>query len=208
MFHQLTKYLSVHKKLSIPAVGSFEIMQQPAALDVADKLIYPPAFSAHYSSENNVKEHQLNYLSVDLKQDRALVQQQLEVFGRQLKEKINKEPVSWNGVGRLYHSGNSVVFNADAISIGGLQPIPAHKVLRENVQHNVLVGTTERQSGEMHDLLHPEERKRTYTILVACIIAVLAIAFIVFHFYKEGFQPAATGTKSHFKVQPAPSGHK
>lgn len=52
MFSAATKYLIQKRSLRIPQVGSFTIVQQPATLDIAEKLMYPPLYSYDYATDN------------------------------------------------------------------------------------------------------------------------------------------------------------
>ena len=62
VFNQLTKYLVQYKRVSIPSVGTILLVQQPAQLNVADKIIEPPTVSAELREDVVVPEHQLKYL--------------------------------------------------------------------------------------------------------------------------------------------------
>ena len=60
MYQQLAKYLSQFKQVSIPQVGTFELVQQSAMLDVASKLIQPPTYLPQYSDKDFVILHSLD----------------------------------------------------------------------------------------------------------------------------------------------------
>ena len=111
MYQQLVKYLSQYKQVSIPQVGSFELVPQSAMLDVASKLIQPPTYLPQYSDKDSVKEHQLNFLALDLNTDKEQVKEQLENFGKDLRTKIKHGPFSWKGVGKLQDANAEMVFH-------------------------------------------------------------------------------------------------
>lgn len=201
MFQQLTTYLAQYKQVSIPQVGSFELVLQPATLDVASKLIEPPLYLPQYSVKDFVPEHQLNFLALDLNTNREQVKERLEDFGKELKRKIQYEVFSWKGIGRLENADKELVFYPDDLLIKGFQPVPAKKVLRKNVQHTVLRGEQEVISASFYDEEKKIVKKRSISSLAGWIVVILSVAFIGFYVYKEGFRTTSSGTR--MKVVPA-----
>ena len=201
MYQQLAKYLSQYKQVSIPQVGTFELVPQSARLDITSKLIYPPAYSTRYIDSVSVKEHHLNFLAVDLNAGRDQVMEELESFGGELKRKIQGGVFSWKGIGRLEGKETTTIFHPEVFVSEGLKPIAAEKVLRKNVQHAVLRGEQEVFSASFYD----EEkifRKRVYVpTLVGWIAVALSVLLIVYFIYRDNFSPSSSGTKT--KVTPA-----
>lgn len=200
MYQQLAKYLSQYKQVSIPQVGTFELVPQPSTLDVASKLIYPPSYATRYSDSVSVKDHQLNFLALDLNAGRDQALEELENFGRELKRKIQGGVFSWKGIGKLEATDAATVFHPE-VGISGLKPIPAEKVLRKNVQHTVLRGEQEVLSASFYD----EEktfRKRIYVpTLIGWIAVLLSVVFILYFVYRNNFNATSSGTR--MKVAPA-----
>lgn len=201
MYQQLAKYLSQYKQVSIPQVGTFELVPQSATLDVASKLIYPPAYATRYTDAVSVKEHQVNFLAIDLNTGRDQVMEELENFGRELKRKIQAGVFSWKGIGRLETKETNTVFHPEVFVSDGLKPIAAEKVLRKNVQHTVLRGEQEVLSASFYD----EEktfRKRVHVpTLVGWLAVALSVLLIAYFIYRDNFSPTSSGTKT--KVAPA-----
>lgn len=201
MYQQLAKYLSQYKQVSIPQIGTFELVPQPARLDVASKLIYPPAYSARYNDSVSVKEHQLNFLAIDSNTGKEQVLEELENFGKELKRKIQAGVFSWKGIGRLEVKEANTIFHPDNFVSEGLKLIAAEKVLRKNVQHTVLRGEQEVLSASFYD----EEktfRKRVYVpTLIGWIAVALAVLLILYFVYRDNFSPTSSGTR--MKVMPA-----
>lgn len=187
--------------MSIPQVGSFQLIAHPATQDVASKLIHPPAYLAQYSDKDSVKEHQLNFLTLDLNADKDLVKKQLEDFGKELKSKIQKGSFSWRGIGRLENADTKIVFQPDILEIEGLQPITAAKVLRKNVQHTVLRGEQEVLSASFYNEEKTIVKKRSFAGIIGWVMVILSAAFIIFYLYQDGLSTTASGTK--MKVIPA-----
>ena len=200
MYQQLATYLQQYKQVTIPQIGSFELVSQSATLDVASKLINPPVYLPQYSDTDSVKEHQLNFLAVDLNADKFMVKEQLENFGRELKTKIQGGILTWKGVGRLESDDSKMFFYPDVVEIKGLQPMPAEKVLRKNVQHTVLRGEQEVLSASFYVEKKASVKKRSIVGIIGWIAVVLSIAFIVIYLYTDGLTATASGTK--MKVVP------
>ena len=208
MYRQLATYLAQYKQVSIPEVGSFMLVPQSAKLDVASKLIQPPVYLPRYSDEDLVKEHQLNFLALDLNADKEIVREQLENFGRELKTKILHGALSWKGVGRLESEEAKMVFYPDPIEIKGLQPISAEKVLRKNVQHIVLRGEQEVLSAPFYEEEKKIKKKKSLVSLIGWIVVAVSIVFIVVYLFSDGFKTPASGTKLKLVPDSSSSTHK
>lgn len=201
MFQQLTKYFTQYKQVSIPEVGSFELVYQSATLDVANKLLQPPSYFTNYSKTDLVKEHQLNFLAVHLQTDKPSVEKQLIQFGKELKNQIQSDSFLWKGIGRLENRDTRILFHPDYAETEVLQPIVAERVLREDAMHTVLVGEKEVQRSHVPETAIDSLRKKPVAIIVGWILAVLAIGAILFMLYRGNFQSTATGNK--WKVTPS-----
>jgi hypothetical protein len=201
VYQQLARYLSQYKHVSIPQVGTFELVPQSATLDVASKLIYPPSYFTKYSDSVSIKEHQLNFLAIDLNEGRDQVLEELENFGRELKRKIQAGVFSWKGIGRLEGKETATVFHPEAFVSEALKPITAEKVLRKNVQHTVLRGEQEVLSASFYDEEKAILKKKSVAILIGWIVVALSVLLILFFVYKNNFSPASSGTR--MKVKPA-----
>jgi hypothetical protein len=193
VFEILSKYLHQYQQLYIPYIGTFEVVEQSARLEIADRLLYPPVFEIRYSEEGSVKDSQLEYLQEEWGTDLATVEKRLQQFGRKLKERLTGGPFNWQGIGLLSYRQNNVEFQGTPLT--DLTPVEAHKVIRENVQHTVLIGEQEIQSGDVAGYIQDTSRKRSLLVIIGWIILALAILFIIYYFYKEGFKPESSGSR-------------
>jgi hypothetical protein len=201
VFQQLATYLAQYKQVTIPQVGSFELILQPATLDVASKLIEPPLYLPRYSDKDLVPEHQLHFLALDLNTGKDQVKDQLENFGKELKVKIQSGVFSWKGIGKLENAGAKLVFYPDVSTIKGFQPVPAKKVLRKNVQHTILRGEQEVVSASFYDEEKKVEKKRSISSLAGWMVVIISVVFIAFYLYQQGLRTSSSGTK--MKVVPS-----
>ena len=63
MLNHLTTYLFHYKKVSIPHVGTIQIVQRPPQLDVVDKRLQPPFYLVEFKKEEDVTDHQIRFLN-------------------------------------------------------------------------------------------------------------------------------------------------
>ena len=208
MYQQLATYLYQYKQVTIPQIGSFELIPQSATLDVASKVIHPPVHLPKYSDRELVREHQLNFLAVDLNVDKYIVKEQLENFGRELRAKIERGALIWKGVGRLENEDAKIVFHPDVVEIKGLQTMPAEKVLRKNVQHTVLRGEQEVLSASFYDEEKKTDKKNSLVNLIGWIVVALSIVFIIVYVSSDGFKTTSSDTKMKLVPDSPTSTHK
>lgn len=200
MFALLTQYLFHYKQVSIPGVGSFVLEQKPAELNFVEKIINPPSYQIRFSQDGQVDENLLQFIGNTSQVDAATAREKLEDFGSSLKRKIHEAPFTWKGIGQLEYR-DSVVFHPKLYD-DALTPVPAHRVIREHVQHTVWVGEQEVHAGtkeEVTDQSHTV-RKKSVRLITGWILLALAAAFIVFFIWKHPDVLASTGSK--FSVQP------
>lgn len=193
----LSKYLLQYKKVCIPHVGTFEIVQQSPQLDVADKLILPPVYVTRHITTDDIPDHQSRFFA-SFGVEREKPGQELFLFGEQLKRRIQSAPFHWKGFGTLLYTSSELSFQPDEIRIEGLQPVSANKVLRENVQHNMLVGDQEMTSQQVTDVLTHVEQKRPWFIIVGWALFVIALIAILILLYLNNFQKSSTGLQTQW----------
>lgn len=191
----ITKYLIQNKRVCIPYVGTFEIIQEAPHWDFSEKLFTAPVFIVKHSSQEVLTDHQTLYLASDEHIDKHQTVEALENFGAQLKSRIEKEPFEWDGFGKLSYNASSIIFEAFPISLSGLKPVPAERVIRENVVHNVLVGDQEMTSQQITEALQQPVRKRSVGIIIAWIVLALALIAIAIILYLQHFAPGASGLR-------------
>lgn len=195
MLTLVTKYLLQYKRVCIPNVGTFELVANSPQLNVADKLISSPAYLTRYFPGQEVTDHQYNFFaSAGMEKERLM--QELFLFGEKLKRKIQTSPFYWKGFGTLKCISSEVLFEPDEIVIEGLQPVPAQKVLRENVQHNMLVGDQEMTSQQVTEALTHVEYKRPWFIIAGWVLLIVATIAIIIFLYMNNFRTTSTGLQT------------
>jgi hypothetical protein len=171
-------------------------MQSPQ-LDVADQRISSPVFITMHKKEDHVPDHQFHFLT-NGKREKESFMLELFSFGEKFKRKIQNSPFYWNGFGTLRYTSNELLFEADEIRLDGLKDVPAQKVLRENVQHNMLVGDQEMTSQQVTEVLNKVEFKRPWFIVVGWILLTFAVIAIIILLYIKNFQTTSMGLQTRW----------
>ena len=169
-------------------------MQSPQ-LDVAGQRISSPVYIAQHRREDHVPEHQFHFL-INGGMEKENFMQELSSFGERMKRRIQNSPFHWKGFGTLKYTSNELLFEPDEIKLEALQPVHAQKVLRENVQHSMLVGDQEMTSQQVTEVLNKPEYKRPWFIIVGWILFALAVLTIIIYLYLENFQTTSTGLQT------------
>jgi len=200
MFAVLNAYLFQHRSISIPGLGTIYLETLPAAVDVADRTMQPPAY--HFRFDKYFDAPDKEFFAFVAAQRNVLDFEAIKwynEFSFELRNRIRAEDaVSWDGVGILKKDGaGNVLFEPVASPLLFMQPTPAVRVNRQDAQHTLLVGDRERTSGEMNELLHDEEpgRRRMAWWVIALIIAGIGLAVLGWYFYSHGL---STGNQNKF----------
>jgi hypothetical protein len=202
MYNELYQYLILHRQLNIPGVGTFMLERKPADIDFANKVVNPPSYTValHHGNET-APARQFNWLAdaLDLPEGDAI--DQFNDFVTNLKNDILAgKKLQWKGVGILSKGlAGEIRFESTMKDSPAGEPVPAAKVLREKAAHTVRVGEDEKTSDEMIEFLNPAQKRRSYEWIMTLIVAVLALAFLTWHFMQSGLN---TPTGSQQKISP------
>ncbi len=187
----LTSYLLEFKKLCIPGLGSFEVVHQAAELDIADKRILPPQYMVKYNSIEKLSDHQLNYIAARTDMHFVSVPVELEKIADRMKVAAAKG-FQWNGIGYLKLDHNQLQFE-NALSLNdAFTAVPAHKVLRENVEHTRLVGDREITAAPGEEKV---AEKRSVVMVLGWLLLLIVAGVIIYFLYRTGFDPSGAGLR-------------
>jgi hypothetical protein len=199
MFDVLNAYLFQHRSISIPGLGTIYLETLPAAVDVAERAMLPPAYQFRFDKYFDAPD--AAFFSYIANQQNILDYEAIKLYSEfsfELRNRIkNEDAVSWDGVGILKKDGaGNVLFEPVPTPLAFLQPTPAMRVNRPNAQHSLLVGDRERTSEEMNELLNDDAygRRRVAWWVIALIIAVAGLAFLAWYFYSHGFSAGNQNT--------------
>ncbi len=192
MFQVLNAYLFQHRSISVPGLGTIYLETHPANIDVARRAMLPPRY--HFRFDKYFDAPDKEFFSYIANQQNMLDYEAIKwynEFSYDLRNQIRlEEKVKWDGVGILKkdYSGN-VIFESVPDGLVFMEAIPAIRVNRQNAQHMLLVGDQERTNFEMNEWLSDENiSKKRYWWIYALVLAILALGFLGWHFYTNGWQ--------------------
>ncbi len=195
MYAELYQYLILHKKLSVPGIGTFLLERKPAQSDFVNRQMKSPVYTiildhASVTPPKNFFGWIAN--AFDITEREAVIR--FNDFAFDMKRQINNgDTIQWNSVGTLNKGLAGEIKLTEATVLSPEAPVVAEKVIREKAEHMVRVGEDERSSTEMTAALSKIETKRSYWWIPALIISILTIVFIAWHFYSHGMDVMSTG---------------
>jgi hypothetical protein len=191
VFDVLTKYLLQFRRVSIPHVGTFKIIQNSAELNFVDRLLNPPTFETHLTNDEELTDHQINYLAAATDIDKEKVVDELQSLGKDLQASISNGSFTWNGIGVITGRGNRLPFQ------NSLTPVTAEKVIRAHADHARLIGDHQvNTSATIEETQEIHKGKKSVVMLVGWAVLILSIAFIFYLLYKNGFSIYSSGLKT------------
>ena len=182
----LQEYLVEHKTLPLPGIGVLQAQPQPALYDVADRSFQPPHvhvdFTPFLEGESLPFQHLVGFIAVkqNISEEDAfeLLQHYASDAFKQLEA---KSQLSWEPVGIFEKIGESNISFQASDMITGFTPIVSDRVIREGASHDMMVGDTATTNIEMEALLAEKEEATDRWWLLPLLIALGAIALIVWH---------------------------
>ena len=204
MRDSLYEFLILHKKLSLPGIGTIGLYYNSAQLDFTNKQFLAPSYSFKLESKSDKPSKRLlDWLCSSLGIAEWDAIKAVNDFSFDLKKKISEEgEMSWEKVGVFSRSENGdISLESAIISFPAGQPVTAEKVIREKAEHTVLVGEQERTAIEMEEYFAQDAPKRNYGWIIALVVTVLSIMFIGWYFSEKGFSPSSAGNQSVIKTK-------
>ena len=187
MFGLLHQYLVENRSVYLRGTGQLQLIHQPASFDVAHKLIHAP--HNHIRLQNSEQAGSLqplmSFLSRQLDIAEEIAFSLYEAFCNQLQQDIdNRQDVNWTDLGTFKKddTGNTIFIASQHLS-GYNQPVEAIRVIRQDVSHQMMVGTRETTNKAMRELLRNEQSEIVVTRnrwwIPALIVGIAAILLIL-----------------------------
>lgn len=198
----LYEFLILNKKLSLPGIGTISLLQKSPQLDFGNKELSPRSYYFAIESANDQPSKRLfDWLSSAIGITEWDAIKLINDFSSALKKKLSESgEVNWENVGTIRRDDKGqLMLDSQTIELQSERPVPAEKVIRENVQHTLLVGEQEKSSAEMEEYFAEVPVKRNYIWLIAVILTVMAIMFVGWYFSEKGFAPSSAGNQSVIK---------
>lgn len=193
MFQLLYKYLVLSKKVIIPGIGVFYIERKPAKLDFANKVFVSPNLQINYAPEAILTDNRMYaFLAREQKIDEPEAVSRYHKFANNLKEDLSKHStVELPGLGVLKQNAEGELsFAAIPVLKDYFPAAVAERILREHVEHNVLVGDIHRTNTEMKEMLTDDQLTaspaKDYWWIFAIGLGIIGIATIVYYYLHNG----------------------
>jgi hypothetical protein len=214
MYESLYKFLIRHKKIDLPGIGIIALQIQSAESAFVNRSFSPPGyFFAFEKGKKPPSKKLFSWLALNFNISEREAVIRFNDFVFDLKNHLEAgSKIIWNGVGVLQKAGNGEIrFEGVKKELPFLEELNAKKVIRENAEHTMLVGETEKTSKQMTEiLLNPPvvEKKQTHWWVWPLAVITAIFIFLGWYFSVHGLTNTSTG--NHHKTSPAeaPAGYK
>lgn len=204
----LNSYLYQHRSISIPGLGTLYMERIPARTDFVNRQLLPPSFTFRFDKYFDAPDREFfRYLASRQQLADFEVIRWYNEFAYDLRAKIrNREEANWEGLGIFRADENGeIFFEPDPIQSPVKTPVSAVRILRENVEHHLLVGDVERTNTEMPELLTEVHVERESWWTYAIIIAAVALTICCYQLFKSGLNYSATGNQQSVPAKDMPA---
>ena len=212
MYECLYRFLIKYKRLDLPGIGTITLHLQSSRSEITDRHFSPPGYFFTLEKEEAIPKGKLfSWLASHFRitDSEAVIRFNEFIFDLTRKLKEGKE-IHWEKVGSFQKElSGEIRFTSANEEISWLENVPGQKIIRENVEHRMLVGEVEKTSTEMNMLLNSVTGEKKYQWWLWPFVLVVAIfMFLGWYFSEHGFTSASTG--NHLKISPAnaPAGYK
>ncbi len=183
------KYLILNGSVSIPGFGNLEIIRSNSRNDFAQKTYYPSDYIIKFRNTAGT----LTSAFVKFLERNHLISEDLETsfhhFAKDIKSHVQAEgKLEWAGLGTFTRlSEDLYVFQERVKTIGLFQPISYKHVLREKIEHNVLVGDNEHSNVQMEAYFEDQNRSVGLSFWKKSFLYLLLIAALcLFYRFTKG----------------------
>jgi hypothetical protein len=212
MYECLYRFLIRYKKLDLPGIGTIALHLESSRSEFTDRHFSPPGYFFALEKEDEIPRGKLfSWMAshFGVTDSEAVIRFNEFIFDLTRKLKEGKE-IHWQKVGSFQKElTGEIHFTGMKDDFPWLENVPGQKIIRENVEHRMLVGEVEKTSTEMNKLLNSvnDERKYYWWVWPAGIVVAIFL-FLGWYFSEHGITTVSTG--NHLKISPAnaPSGYK
>jgi len=212
MYEILYRFLIKYKRLDLPGIGMIALQIQPARSEFVNRSYSPPKYFFRFERGEKIPSEKLfSWIAshFNITESEAVIRFNEFIYdlNRQLKE--GKE-ISWYNIGSFQKENTGEIkFEAAKKELQGLDNVIAEKVTRENAEHTMLVGESERTSTQMADILADSSTTRSHYWWVWPLgVLITILIFLGWYFSEHGITSTSTGNNNKMSVKEAPAGYK
>lgn len=192
MFELYYQYLLLHKKATVPGLGTFIIFRNPAYLNFEQKTIAAPTWEIIFSKSNAPKDESFNHF-VTQRQNTSENESSKNVsdFFANINREISiSKKVDWPNIGMLTENGNGEILLRNSNHLVEYFPdVHAEMIVRENGEKSVFDNYATSPGADLTKVKdtngHEANRKQEW-LIDAVILALLAIAAIGYYYMQNG----------------------
>lgn len=198
----LNKYLAQHKSISIPGLGALVVEDVPAISDFVNRQIHPMQQKLRFDKYFDAPDRDFfNYLAHQQNIPDFEAIRWYNEFAYDLRNKIRTEgSAQWQGLGEFKKDvGGEINFEPHYSGYELYPTITAERVVRNTMNHSILVGDKEKTTNEMTVFL--TEEKSTLALpemqwwKLTLTAALLALLLLIFHLAKSGLRWGSSGNR-------------
>jgi len=212
MYEYLYRFLIKYKKLDLPGIGTVALHLRSSRSEITDRHFSPPGYFFTLQKEDGIPKGKFfPWLAFHfmITEREAVIRFNEFIFDLTRNLKEGKE-IRWEKVGSFHKEvSGEVKFISEEAEVSWLESVRGQKIIRENVEHRMLVGEVEKTSTEMNELLNAVEGEKKYQWWLWPVVLIVAIfMFLGWYFSEHGVTTASTGNHIRNSAGDAPSGYK
>jgi hypothetical protein len=204
----LYRYFTLHGSVHIPGLGQLNLCRIPAINDFIGKKILPFSYVIRFDQwEDIVPVAQLKYIQKHIGLEPQQLQVQLNDLGAEMKSRLEAEGrLEWQGLGFFsLNEHGDIVFHQKNHTTVTHTDVRYRHVIREKIDHAVIVGEQEKTLAEMEDYF---EEKKSKVFLEgwkrgALILLILVISLLAARLFMGNFSLSQSPYRPLNPVQPS-----
>ena len=192
MVQLLYKYLILHKSANVPDIGTFYISRVPARLDFANKLFTAPDYQINFKADSFTGNNLMyTYIAKEKKIAETDASEHYNNFAKTIRKKLEEQQsVELPGLGVLHQNEEGALHFKAVLPLYNYFPAAvAERLIREDNEHHILVGDSDRTNTQMKEMLVDEPelpQSKDYWWIFAIALGLIGIATIVYYYLHNG----------------------
>ncbi|OJZ00019.1 MAG: hypothetical protein BGP13_09335 [Sphingobacteriales bacterium 40-81] len=213
MFDILYKYLIQNRSVALPGLGTLELQKIPSISNFSSHIILPPSYKVIFDDTQDTPSKNLfQYITSQTGITEWEAIKQLNDFSFNIKIGLKEgKKITWKKVGEFSMEDNGITTLESAkIEYDFMEPVPAIRVIRNNVNHTILRGDT-----EVSESFFRQEEAETITTgknrkwwIGAIVLGAIALLLIFLYLYNNGFSASDFFNTSKPVIKEAPATYR
>jgi len=183
MHELIASYLFQNKSCPLPGLGNLSIVTTEAQTDFSNNIINAPVSSIQFSAADVDAAALTAWLANKTNTDAPEAATKLDSFCGQLKNNATAGTgASLEAIGNFnVDSEGNISFSPIELPLHFAQPVTAERVVRQDVEHNILVGDKETTNIAMTEYLNEEVPKKDRWWIWAIVLGAVALSLTLLY---------------------------